>query len=94
MAFSKSSGALTVPGEATTAPNGVRILGYRNWPGRIPGASSSLYAKNLLTFLSTFWDKEAGAPKLPAEETFTITKEKITRGGAVVHPNFAQSQAA
>ena len=39
--------------------NGVTILGYYNWPGRIPVASSSLYARNLLTFLTTFWDKDS-----------------------------------
>src|SRR5271166_4560822 len=39
----------TVPGERTATPNGVTILGYFNWPGRIPVAASSLYARNLLT---------------------------------------------
>ena len=59
--------AATVPGERIVTPNGVTVLGYHNWPGRIPVAASSLYARNLLTFLSTFWDKEAKAPKLPDE---------------------------
>jgi NAD(P) transhydrogenase subunit alpha len=82
----------TTPGDATVV-NGVTILGYRNWPGRIPVAASSLYAKNLLTFLTTFWDKDAGAPKLP--ETDDIIKGvMLTRGGAVVHPSFLPSQAA
>ncbi|MGE4045215.1 MAG: Re/Si-specific NAD(P)(+) transhydrogenase subunit alpha [Acetobacteraceae bacterium] len=85
--------AATVPGECITTPNGVTILGYRNWPGRIPVASSSLYARNLLTFLTTFWDKEAKAPKLP--ETDDIVKGvMLTRGGAVVHPSFLPSKAA
>lgn len=85
--------ALTKPGEATTSPNGVKILGWRNWPGRIPGAASSLYAKNLLTFLTTFWDKEAAAPKLPAEDDI-VRGVLLTRGGAAVHPNFVQQKAA
>src|SRR6202166_3508601 len=38
----------TVPGERTDV-NGVVVLGYHNWPSRIPVAASSLYAKNLLT---------------------------------------------
>jgi NAD(P) transhydrogenase subunit alpha len=85
--------AATVPGERTVTANGVTILGYQNWPGRIPVASSSLYARNLLTFLSTFWDKDSQAPKLP--ETDDIVKGvMLTRGGAVVHPNFLPSQAA
>jgi NAD(P) transhydrogenase subunit alpha len=83
----------TVPGQSTTTANGVTILGFNNWPGRISVASSSLYARNLLTFLTTFWDKEQKAPKLP--ETDDIVKGvMLTRGGAVVHPNFLPSQAA
>ena len=83
----------TVPGERVTTANGVTILGYCNWPGRIPVASSSLYARNLLTFLTTFWDKDAKAPKLP--ETDEIVKGVLlTRGGAVVHPQFLPAQAA
>jgi NAD(P) transhydrogenase subunit alpha len=85
--------AATVPGQSTTTPNGVTILGFNNWPGRIPVASSSLYARNLLTFLTTFWDKDTDAPKLP--ETDDIVKGvMLTRGGAVIHPNFLPQQAA
>jgi len=85
--------AATVPGQLVVTPNGVTVLGYNNWPGRIAVASSSLYARNLFTFLSTFWDKETKAPKLP--ETDDIVKGvMLTRGGAIVHPNFLPSQAA
>ena len=85
--------AATVPGEKITTPNGVTILGYNNWPGRIPVASSSLYARNLLTFLSTFWDKDSKTPKLPEADDI-VKGVMLTRGGAVVHPNFLPSQAA
>ena len=68
-------------------------LGYQNWPGRIPVAASALYARNLLTFLSTFWDKEAMAPKLPESDDI-VKGVMLTRAGAVVHPNFLPSQAA
>ena len=85
--------AATVPGQSTTTPNGVTVLGFNNWPGRIPVASSSLYARNLLTFLTTFWDKDTKAPKLP--ETDDIVKGvMLTRGGAVVHPSFLPQKAA
>jgi len=85
--------ALTRPGEAFTTPNGVKILGYRNWPGRIAVAASNLYARNLLTFLTTFWDKAEKAPKLPAEDDI-VKGVLLTRGGAVVHPDFLPKQAA
>jgi len=85
--------AATVPGQQITTPNGVMVLGWYNWPARISVAASALYARNLFTFLSTFWDKEAKAPKLP--ETDDIVKGvMLTRGGAVVHPNFLPAQAA
>ena len=82
--------AATVPGEAVTTENGVKVLGWRNWPARIPAAASSLYARNLLTFLTTFWDKEAGMPKLPEEDEI-VRGVLLTRGGAVVHPQFQNS---
>ncbi len=85
--------ALTKPGEAITTENGVTILGHANWPGRIPAAASALYARNLLTFLTTFWDKEAKAPKLPEGDEI-VKGVLLTRGGAVIHPSLAPAQAA
>jgi len=85
--------AVTRPGEAFKTANGVEVLGYVNWPGRIPAAASALYARNLLTFLTTFWDKEAKAPKLLPEDDI-VKGVLLTRGGAVIHPNFQPAQAA
>lgn len=82
--------ALTKPGEMVETPGGVKVLGWSNWPGRIAGASSALYARNLLTFLTTFWDKEAKKPKL-AEEDEIVKGVALTRGGAVVHPSLASA---
>ncbi len=84
--------AATVPGQAITTANGVQVLGWNNWPARISGASSALFARNLLTFLTTFWDKEAKVPKLPAEDDI-VKGVTLTRGGAVVHPAFAPAAA-
>jgi len=79
--------AETVPGEVITTPNGVTILGHKNWPARIAVAASQLYARNLLTFLTNFWDKEANAPKL-TETDDLIKGALVTKGGEIVHPNF------
>ncbi len=85
--------AATVPGQMITTPNGVKVVGYVNWPSRIPVASSTLYARNLLTFLTTFWDKDAGKPVLP--ETDEIVRGvMLTRGGQAVHAQFQPAQAA
>lgn len=85
--------AATVPGEIKTTDNGVKVLGWTNWPGRIPVAASSLYARNLLTFLTTFWDKAASAPALPDSDEI-VRGVMLTRGGQVVHAQFQPATAA
>jgi len=82
--------AVTVPGEMIMTHNGVKVLGWRNWPGRIAGASSALYSRNLLTFLTTFWDKEAKKPVLdPADDI--VKGVALTRAGAVIHASLASA---
>jgi NAD(P) transhydrogenase subunit alpha len=85
--------AATKPGERVVTENGVKVLGFTNWPGRIPAAASALYARNLLTFLTTFWDKDAKAPKLPEDDEI-VRGVALTRGGQVVHPKLAPAKAA
>ncbi|MDE2457980.1 MAG: NAD(P)(+) transhydrogenase (Re/Si-specific) subunit alpha, partial [Rhodospirillales bacterium] len=65
----------------------VTILGHKNWPARIAVATSQLYARNLLTFLTTFWDKDAKAPNLKPDDDL-IKGALLTRSGEIVHPNF------
>ena len=84
--------AATKPGEIATTGNGVKVLGWSNWPGRIPVAASSLYARNLLTFLTTFWDKAAGAPALPDSDEI-VRGVLLTRGGQAVHAEFKDAPA-
>jgi NAD(P) transhydrogenase subunit alpha len=85
--------AATRPGERVVTANGATVLGWHNWPARIPVAASALYARNLVTFLSTFWDKDAGAPRLPPEDDI-VKGVLLTRDGVVVHPQFAPPQSA
>ena len=82
----------TKPGEMAITAGGVKVLGFRNWPGRIPVAASNLYSKNLLTFLTTFWDKDAEAPKLPEDDDI-VKGVMLTRAGRVIHARFAGSSA-
>ena len=83
----------TVPGEVVRTPNGVTVLGYRNWPARIAVSASQLYSRNLMTFLTTFWDKASGKPVLPEADEI-VRGVMLTRGGAVVHAQFQPAQAA
>jgi NAD(P) transhydrogenase subunit alpha len=85
--------AATRPGESIVTANGVKVLGWRNWPARIPVAASSLYARNLLTFITTFWDKQAERVML-SEGDEIVKGVLLTRGGAVVHSQFLPSAAA
>jgi NAD(P) transhydrogenase subunit alpha len=85
--------AATHPGESYVTGNGVKVLGFYNWPGRISVAASTLYAKNLLTFLTTFWDKDTKAPKLPPEDAI-VQGLLLTRGGEIIHKNFVAAPAA
>jgi len=85
--------AATVAGEISTTKNGVKVLGWTNWPSRIPVAASSLYARNLLTFLTAFWDKAAKAPALPDSDDI-VRGVLLTRGGQAVHAQFQPATAA
>jgi NAD(P) transhydrogenase subunit alpha len=71
----------SVPGEVVER-HGVRVVGHRNVPSRLAADASALYARNLLNFLTAFWDKEQGRPVLDAEIGDAI---RLTRGGAVVN---------
>lgn len=84
--------AATQPGERSVTANRVTVLGWQNWPGRIPVAASALYARNLMTFLTTFWDKDANRPFLPESDEI-VQGVLLTRGGAVIHPHFAPQPA-
>jgi H+-translocating NAD(P) transhydrogenase subunit alpha len=74
-----------VAGQVTTV-HGVKIVGHRNVPSRLAADTSALYARNLFTFVSTFWDKEANAPVWTPDDEI-INGVTLTGAGAVVHPN-------
>ena len=85
--------AATQPGQIAITANGVKVLGWTNWPARIPVAASQLYARNLLTFLNAFWDKEGKRPNFPEGDEI-IKGVMLTRGGHVVHANFQTAAPA
>src|ERR1700726_652215 len=72
--------------------NGVKIVGNSN-PGRLAASASSLYAKNLYAFLEILIDKKAKALAVNWDDDF-VKATALTRGGAVVHPNFLPKTAA
>jgi H+-translocating NAD(P) transhydrogenase subunit alpha len=65
--------------------NGVQIAGPTNLPGEVAVNASSLYAKNLLTFLETLIDKKE--KKLAINWDDEIVKGTlVAKGGQIVHP--------
>lgn len=78
---------LAVPGQVIVTPNGVKIVGFLNVPGRLAATASSLYARNLLAFVETLVDREQ-KQLAPNWDDELVKATLLTRGGAVVHPNF------
>jgi proton-translocating NAD(P)+ transhydrogenase subunit alpha len=79
------------PGEVTQV-GPAKIVGYLNVPGRLAASASTLYAKNLLTFLETLIDKKE--KKLTINWDDELVKGTVlTRDGAIVHPNFKPKAA-
>ncbi len=76
---------LTAPGKVIQH-NGVRISGPINLAGTVPVNASSLYAKNLLTFLETMIDKKEKALAINWDDEI-IKGTLIAKGGKIVHPN-------
>ena len=76
---------LTKPGEIVDA-NGVRIWGPMNLAGSVPVNASSLYAKNLLTFLETMFDKTSKAFAVNWDDDI-VKGTLVAKDGRIVHPN-------
>jgi len=79
---------LTKPGE-TVEHNGVRIVGPLNLAGTVPVNASSLYARNLLNFLETMFDKKEKMLKINWEDEI-IKGTLLARAGKLVHPTLQQ----
>lgn len=71
--------------ERVVTDNGVIILGFSNYPSRLAADASALFARNLLTFVTTFWDKDAKALVLPDDDEI-VKAIRVTAGGHIVHP--------
>jgi NAD(P) transhydrogenase subunit alpha len=63
--------AFSEPGKVNVV-NGVKIIGYKNFPGRISESASTLFAKNILNFLEIIYDKVG--KKLKIDENDEIVK--------------------
>jgi H+-translocating NAD(P) transhydrogenase subunit alpha len=73
--------------------DGVKIVGYRNVPGRLAATASSLYAKNVYAFLEILIDKKNKSVAVNWDDEI-VKATALTRDGAIVHPSFRPKSAA
>jgi NAD(P) transhydrogenase subunit alpha len=78
--------------EETVQVNGVKIVGYSS-VSRLAASASSLYARNLYSFLEILIDKKAKELAVNWDDEL-VKATVLTRDGAVVHPNFQPKTAA
>jgi NAD(P) transhydrogenase subunit alpha len=71
--------------------DGVKIIGYRNLPGRVAKDASQMYANNLVNFFSHFWDKEANTFQLNLDDDI-IKNSLLTHEGTLVSERLKASQ--
>lgn len=68
--------------------HGVKLVGHANVPSRLAADASSLYARNLLAFVTLMVDKETKGLRIDWEDEI-IKGTLLTREGKVVHPALA-----
>lgn len=70
--------------------HGVKIVGPANLPAELPTDASSLFARNLLNFITPMVDKETKALKIDLEDE-VVKGTLVTRDGQIVHPSLSQN---
>lgn len=73
--------------------DGVKIIGHSNFPARIAADASSLYARNILSFITPMFDAETKTLKLNTEDEI-IHDTMLTHDGKIVHPNFMEKESS
>lgn len=73
--------------------HGVTIVGHRNVPSRLAADASALFARNLLTFLTAFWNKDDKSVVLPDEDEIVVAI-RLTKDGKVVSERLLDLQPA
>ncbi|MBI1751282.1 MAG: Re/Si-specific NAD(P)(+) transhydrogenase subunit alpha [Acidobacteria bacterium] len=68
----------------TTEVNGVKIIAPLNLPATVPTHASMLFSRNLLNFMTAFWDKEAKRFNLDWADDI-LKGCAVTHEGKVVH---------
>src|ERR671922_385060 len=70
----------------TVVKHGVKIIGPANLPAELATDASSLFARNLLNFITPMVDKETKALKIDTNDE-VVKGTLVTQNGQVVHPS-------
>jgi H+-translocating NAD(P) transhydrogenase subunit alpha len=76
----------------TVDVDGVKIVGIPNLAGRVAASASSLYARNLFSFIETLVDKSTKSLAVKWDDEL-VKATALTKDGAVIHPNFQPKSA-
>jgi H+-translocating NAD(P) transhydrogenase subunit alpha len=79
---------LTEPGKTIETAGGVKISGPLNLAGTVAVNASSLYAKNLLAFVETMFDKKEKTLAINWDDDI-IKGTLVAKDGVIVHPSLA-----
>jgi len=72
------------PGEEVVV-DGVRVIGLRNYPGRVAHDATRMYASNCYHMVAHCWDEEGKAVKLDREDEI-VRGAQLTGDGEILNP--------
>ncbi len=76
---------LTVPDQIVESPNGVKIVGYTDFPSRMATQSSTLYSTNIRHLMDDLTPKKDGVPFINMEDD-VIRGAIATNAGEITYP--------
>ena len=77
------------PGQITEH-NGVKLIGLKNLPGRVPVHASQVYSTNLVSFIEEFWDKDSKKILVNLDDEI-INGCLVAHGGQIVNERLKNS---
>jgi NAD(P) transhydrogenase subunit alpha len=76
---------LTVPDQIVESPNGVKVIGYTDYPSRMAAQASTLYATNIRHMMDDLTPKKDGVPFINVEDD-VIRGALVTNAGEITYP--------
>ncbi len=76
---------LSVADQLVVSPNGVRVIGYTDLPGRLPTQSSQLFATNLVNLLKLLTPGKDGVPVVDLSDQ-VVRGMTVVRNGELMWP--------